>query len=173
VLAAALDQEVDKTVRSATVIGGEDSPSTDLMAAWIAEQLQCPVERKSRDDSEGLESVILRLDRGAIELDRSPDEDIALLETPGRTSQLIALQHRLDRECLAEELRRLDPDDIYGDVLTKGLVRLRETAQSKRRPSAKQSAKKTSSRTTTKKAAQATKKSAAKSSRRSGKGSGS
>jgi hypothetical protein len=27
-------------------------------------------------------------------------------------------------ECLAEELRRLDDDEVYGEVLTKGLARL-------------------------------------------------
>jgi glucose-6-phosphate dehydrogenase assembly protein OpcA len=170
VLAAALDQEVDKTVRSASVFGGEDSPSTDLMAAWLAERLQCPVTRKSRPDSEGLESVKLVLERGTIELDRSPDEDIALLETPGRASQLIALQHRLDRECLSEELRRLDPDEVYGEVLTSGLVRLREAAKPKRRPAAKTAAKTTAkkadSRAAKKGTAKGTKKTTAKRSRK-------
>jgi glucose-6-phosphate dehydrogenase assembly protein OpcA len=167
VLAAALDQEVDKTVRSATVFGGEDSPSTDLMAAWLADRLHCRVTRKSRPHSEGLESVKLELERGAIELDRSPDEDIALLETPGRASQLIALHHRLDRECLSEELRRLDPDEVYGEVLTRGLVQLLEGAKPKRRPAAKRAtAKKTDSRAAKKGAAKGGKKTAAKRSRK-------
>jgi glucose-6-phosphate dehydrogenase assembly protein OpcA len=166
VLAAALDQEVDKTVRSASVVGADDSPSTELMAAWLADRLQCPVSRTSRPDSEGLESVKLEMPHGTIELDRSPDEDIALLETPGRASQLIALQHRLDRECLSEELRRLDPDEVYGDVLTRGLVQLRETAKAKRRPAAKKAAKatdkKADTRTAKKTTAKASKKTTAK-----------
>jgi glucose-6-phosphate dehydrogenase assembly protein OpcA len=174
VLAAALDQEVDKTVRSATVVGADDSPSTELMAAWLAERLQCPVSRTTRPDSEGLESVKLELDRGMIELDRSPDEDVALLETPGRASQLIALHHRLDRECLSEELRRLDPDDVYGEVLTRGLVRLKEMTKAKRRPAAKKAAKATArkadARAAKKTTAKATRKTPAK---RSSKASGS
>jgi len=36
------------------------------------------------------------------------------------------LPKRLDRDCLAEELRRLDPDEIYHTVLTEGLARLRD-----------------------------------------------
>ena len=33
----------------------------------------------------------------------------------------LSLPRRGLRECLAEELRRLDPDDVYGDVLRSGL----------------------------------------------------
>ncbi len=32
----------------------------------------------------------------------------------------IALPRRNLRDCLAEELRRLDPDDLYGEVIRKG-----------------------------------------------------
>ena len=28
------------------------------------------------------------------------------------------------KECLIEELRRLDPDEVYGEVLTKGLTKV-------------------------------------------------
>ena len=28
------------------------------------------------------------------------------------------------RECLSEELRRLDPDEVYGETLVKGLRRV-------------------------------------------------
>jgi glucose-6-phosphate dehydrogenase assembly protein OpcA len=36
----------------------------------------------------------------------------------------VALAHRKDDECVAEELRRLDPDEVYGAALTKGLAAL-------------------------------------------------
>ncbi len=44
-LAAALDQPPYEPVRSATVTSGADSPSGDLLAAWLALYLQCPVRR--------------------------------------------------------------------------------------------------------------------------------
>ena len=36
-----------------------------------------------------------------------------------------ALPRRAAAECLTEELRRLDPDEVYGEVLSTGLERLR------------------------------------------------
>ena len=44
-LAAALDQPPYEQVTSATVSGGSDSPSTDLLAGWLAQTLKCPVTR--------------------------------------------------------------------------------------------------------------------------------
>jgi hypothetical protein len=41
----------------------------------------------------------------------------------------VALPKRLDRDCLAEELRRLDPDETYAHVLSDGLTLLRETGR--------------------------------------------
>ncbi len=131
ILASALDQERDQRVRSASVLGNPESPSADLLAAWLAQMLRCPVERLHRD-VEGLVSAQLDLRHGTILLDRAPDEEIAMLSTPGRPERIVALPRRLDRECLAEELRRLDPDDVYGEVLTKGMVRLELQAKIKK-----------------------------------------
>ena len=55
----------------------------------------------------------------AIELRRSNDID-ATLTQPGQPSHDIVLPRRTLRECLAEELRRLDPDVLYGRVITEG-----------------------------------------------------
>jgi hypothetical protein len=33
------------------------------------------------------------------------------------------------RDCLAEELRRLDPDEVYGRVVTEGLPQIIVTAK--------------------------------------------
>jgi len=154
ILAAALDQESDQQVQMATVVGGAESPSADLLAAWLVDMLDCPVERITPADAEGLVGVTLTLPHGPIVLDRAPDEDLALLATPGQAAQLVALQHRLDRECLAEELRRLDPDEVYGEVLTQGLRRLRDMSRAaKRRPGRKPATKKPATKTTATKAA--------------------
>ena len=47
-LAAALDQPPYEPVVAATVTGGTDSPSADLLAAWLAWALRCPVTRTGR-----------------------------------------------------------------------------------------------------------------------------
>jgi glucose-6-phosphate dehydrogenase assembly protein OpcA len=119
-LAAALDQPPFEPVTRAVVKGGSDSPSADLLAAWLALQLRCPVTRTRTPAGSGLVSVVLRRPSGPVELVR-PDGDVATLNQPGQPQRRIALAARADKDCLAEELRRLDPDEVLEDVIRKGL----------------------------------------------------
>lgn len=119
-LAATLDTPPYEPVRSATVTGGGDSPSADLLAAWLATGLQCPVRLEKVEDGRGVVGVTLERDSGPITLER-PQGSVADLTQPGQPKRRVALPPRADRECLAEELRRLDPDDVYTNVLTRGL----------------------------------------------------
>jgi glucose-6-phosphate dehydrogenase assembly protein OpcA len=114
-LASALDFPPHDTITSASVTGETVSPSTDLMAGWLATRLGVKV-RRSRADGAGMVSV--RLDRrsGPVELIR-PDGRTGTLRQPGQPDRLIALARRTVPDCLAEELRRLDPDDVYGEAL--------------------------------------------------------
>ncbi|WP_173400889.1 OpcA/G6PD domain-containing protein, partial [Arthrobacter sp. 35/47] len=45
------------------------------------------------------------------------------LHQPDQPVQRISLPRRSLKDCLAEELRRLDPDDVFGEVITEGLAR--------------------------------------------------
>ena len=45
-LASALDQPPHETITSVMVAGASDSPSTDLLAGWLAMRLRCPVTRR-------------------------------------------------------------------------------------------------------------------------------
>lgn len=120
-LAAALDQPPHDKVRSAVVAGAPDSASTDLLAGWLAWQLKCPVQRliKGRAGS-GMYSVKLERRSGAIRLER-PDRQTATLTMEHQPERSLALPRRPLRDCLSEELRRLDDDEVYAEVLTKGL----------------------------------------------------
>ena len=60
---------------------------------------------------------------GAIDLTRT-EEGVAMLTQPDQPTHTLALPRRNLRDCLADELRRLDPDELYGEVITKGLDRL-------------------------------------------------
>jgi glucose-6-phosphate dehydrogenase assembly protein OpcA len=42
---------------------------------------------------------------------------VAELTQPGQPAQRISLPRRSLRDCLAEELRRLDPDEVFGQVV--------------------------------------------------------
>jgi glucose-6-phosphate dehydrogenase assembly protein OpcA len=124
-LAAALDQPPYESVRSATVTGASDSPSTDLLAAWLALTLGCPVTRARGRAGTGLSSVRLERHSGDIDLVRA-DGDVATLAQPGQPLRRISLARRGLAECLADELRRLDADEIYAETLTKGLAKIED-----------------------------------------------
>ncbi|MGH8826487.1 MAG: glucose-6-phosphate dehydrogenase assembly protein OpcA [Jiangellaceae bacterium] len=130
-LAAALDQPPNEKVTSARVVGASESPSTDLLAGWLALTLRCPVTRSKASGAAGMVKVKLERESGPIIISR-PDEEVATLTTPGHVDRRVALPRRSVGECLAEELRRLDPDDVYGEVLAKGLTRQRETGKTTR-----------------------------------------
>ncbi|MFB7634203.1 glucose-6-phosphate dehydrogenase assembly protein OpcA [Streptomyces sp. NPDC056149] len=120
-LAAALDQ-APCTVTSAVVEGEGFNPSCELLGMWLASRLDVPV---TRADSEGpgLTEVRLETTAGTIALGR-PDASLATLSMPGQPDRAVALKRRETSELLAEELRRLDPDDIYAAALKYGVARL-------------------------------------------------
>ena len=109
-LAAALDQKPAK-VTAASVAGERVSPSADLLSAWLTDRLRVNVERKA-SSGPGITSVTLSTRQGDISLNR-PDGRLAVLSSPGEPDRPVALKRRELAELLAEELRRLDPDEIY------------------------------------------------------------
>lgn len=115
-LAAALDLPPYEKVTGASVSGESDSPSADLLAAWLAAKLRLPVRRTKAKEGQGIVSVVLERRSGNIEIHR-PDGAVGLLSQPGQPDRRVALQRRAVRDCIAEELRRLDPDEIYESAL--------------------------------------------------------
>jgi glucose-6-phosphate dehydrogenase assembly protein OpcA len=120
-LAAALDQPPYEPVLEADVAGASDSPSADLMAGWLAQALQCPVSRTRTPPGTGVTSVRLTRPSGDTDLLR-PDGAVATLSPPGQPVRRISLARRELAECLADELHRLDPDEVYARTLTQGLA---------------------------------------------------
>jgi glucose-6-phosphate dehydrogenase assembly protein OpcA len=125
-LAATLDQPPYERVDHVTVSGASDSPSTDLLAGWLAESLRCPVLRTRTTAGTGMSSVRMERRSGNIDLVRA-DSPVATLQQPGQPERRIGLHRRGIAECLAEELRRLETDAIYEAALTKGLDALAHT----------------------------------------------
>ncbi len=131
-LAAALDQPPYEPVVTATVTGASDSPSADLLAGWLAHALKCPVTRARTRAGTGMVSV--RLERRTDNIDFTrPDGAVATLTQTGQPDRRISLSRRPLADCLAEELRRLDPDETYADTLTKGVAKV-SVRQGKSRP---------------------------------------
>ncbi|MBF6046756.1 glucose-6-phosphate dehydrogenase assembly protein OpcA [Streptomyces sp. NRRL B-1677] len=127
-LAAALDQQHAGVV-SAEVEGEGYNPSAELLALWLADRLGVPV-RRTVSDGPGLTAVRLETKAGPVVLGR-PDGSLATLSMPGQPDRAVALQRRETAELLAEELRRLDPDDIYQSALKYGVDRLNHAPAAK------------------------------------------
>lgn len=123
-LATTLDQAPFESVISASVVGGADSPSADLLAGWLQHQLRCPVSLIRSREGTGIISVRLERASGYIDLVRPQHADTATLDQPHQPQRAIALAARSDAECLADELSRLDPDEVYQDALTRGLPKI-------------------------------------------------
>ncbi|MGH3793438.1 MAG: glucose-6-phosphate dehydrogenase assembly protein OpcA [Pseudonocardiaceae bacterium] len=115
-LAAALELPPYEIVDTATVTGAADNPSTDLLAGWLRSRLRIPVRRRASDPGGGVNSAVLERPSGTVELIR-PTKKVGVLCQPGQPERKVALKRRPVRECLAEELRRLDADEIYQEAL--------------------------------------------------------
>ena len=116
-LTASLDEPPHERVTGATVEGAADSPSVDLLAGWLSDRLGTRVTR-SVVEVPGGQVGRVRLERagGAVEL-RRIDAKSAFLTQPGQPDRRVALTRRTPRDCLSEELRRLDPDEIFEGAL--------------------------------------------------------
>ncbi|MBV9162775.1 MAG: glucose-6-phosphate dehydrogenase assembly protein OpcA [Pseudonocardiales bacterium] len=115
-LAAALDLPPFEEVEAVTVTGAADNPSADLLAGWLRSRLHVPVRRRASPPGGGISSAVLERPSGPVELFR-PDGKIGVLRQPGQPERRMPLKRPSLRACLAEELRRLDPDEIYQAAL--------------------------------------------------------
>ncbi|MFI6676989.1 glucose-6-phosphate dehydrogenase assembly protein OpcA [Kribbella sp. NPDC050470] len=128
-LAAALDQYPTK-VTGAEITSAKGNPSADLLAAWLQHRLGVTVEQKvSRGP--GITAARLFTPTGPISLTR-PDGAVATFSVPGAPDRPVALKRRTTSELLSEELRRLDPDDVYAKTLACMVERENMPAEAKK-----------------------------------------
>jgi glucose-6-phosphate dehydrogenase assembly protein OpcA len=113
-LAATLDQPHGE-ITGGLVCAEPGNPTADLIAAWLSSRLQAPFERDV-SGGPGITEVKFQTDAGDITISR-PDGRTATLSRPGQPDRRVALHRREIAELLAEELRRLNPDEIYGETL--------------------------------------------------------
>ena len=135
-LAAVLDQPPFESVTAVTVSGSSDSPSTELLAAWLQLALEVKVKMEITSPvhgSSGIHGVCLERPSGAINLERLLP-NVATLVQPNQPTHDISLPRRNLRDCLAEELRRLDPDDLFGEVVQRGVAQLGAPAPRRAKP---------------------------------------
>jgi glucose-6-phosphate dehydrogenase assembly protein OpcA len=123
-LAALLDQPPYEPVTAVEIIGDLENPSVLLLAAWLKIQLDCPIETTHQADTEGVRAIYLvRLIRQGSDIEILRDQtNIATLSQTNQPPKELSLPVRSLRDCLTEDLRRLDPDLAFEKVITNGLV---------------------------------------------------
>src|SRR5207344_1719205 len=98
-------------IKSVVIESERGNPSADLLAAWLHSRLKVEVTRKV-SDGPGLTAVRMGTAAGDIAITR-PDGLLASYAVPGQPERLVALKRRDFTELISEELRRMDPDQIY------------------------------------------------------------
>ncbi len=120
-LAATLDQ-AHPEITDGEIAAEQDNPTADLIAAWLSLRLGIGVTRSS-SGGPGITDVSFSTAEGSIRIVRT-DGRTATLTWPGRTDRMVSLHRRDTAELLAEELRRLDPDEVYAETLEEILANL-------------------------------------------------
>ena len=116
-LASMLDQPPHLPILSAKIVGPTHYVSLHLLAAWLKSSLHVPVEIVENPEAQAITSVTLEREDGTLSLTRPAGGDQALISLPGQAAQPIALPIRTLDDCLSEELRRIDPDEIYAQLV--------------------------------------------------------
>ncbi len=103
------------------VEGDPNSPSAALLAGWLSSRCGCDIEVVASDNRpgpNGVEAVLLQLDQDETVRITADHRGGAVIEQPFRPETTVALPDRSLGDLLGEELRRLDPDQPYGDALS-------------------------------------------------------
>jgi glucose-6-phosphate dehydrogenase assembly protein OpcA len=111
-LTSAVDQPPHEPIEEALVSGLQTEPALDILAGWLASRIDGPVRR-----AVGELKVELTRKSETIALSRPQEGRTATLSRTAKPEALVPLARRETGECLAEDLRRLDADEIYQKAL--------------------------------------------------------
>ncbi|MFZ0716324.1 glucose-6-phosphate dehydrogenase assembly protein OpcA [Mycobacterium sp.] len=111
-LTSAIDLPPHEPITSALVSGLKTEPALDVLAGWLAGRIDGPVRR-----AVGELKVELVRNSETVTLSRPQEGTTATLSRTAKPEALVPLPRRETRECLAEDLRRLDADAIYFSAL--------------------------------------------------------
>jgi glucose-6-phosphate dehydrogenase assembly protein OpcA len=101
---------------AAHVTGRADDPTTALLAGWLGRRLGVRVEVDGEGARAQVQEVAFDVGDGRVSLTRRDDRS-AVLARPGQDDRVMPISDREVGDLLAEELRRLDPDETYAEAL--------------------------------------------------------
>jgi glucose-6-phosphate dehydrogenase assembly protein OpcA len=115
-LVAGAFDTTEERVTGATIVAPESDPTAVLMKGWLQSRLGIDPVLQHTDRAPRMHSVQLECANGdCVTVTR--EEGTALFSRTGQEDRYMPLPKRPVGDELAEELRRLDPDQIYGEAL--------------------------------------------------------
>lgn len=115
-LCASAFDSLEGEVHAAAVSGEASNPSRALLAGWLQAKLGLPVALEDTGGP-GVTGVTLAVGDCAVRVTRT-DGRTALLQRSGQPDRVMPLPRRTLSDLLTEELRRLDPDEVYAEALS-------------------------------------------------------
>lgn len=114
-LCASAFDSLDGTVHALSVSGVAANPSRALLAGWLRGRLGVDVALADTDGP-GVTGVTMHVGDDTVQISRT-DGRTATLSRTGQPDRNLPLPRRDLGDLLAEELRRLDADETYGEAL--------------------------------------------------------
>jgi glucose-6-phosphate dehydrogenase assembly protein OpcA len=115
-LVAGAFDTTEEQVTGATIVAPPTDPTAALMLGWLKSRLHIEPVWEPTDRSPRMHSVQLECANGdTVKVTR--EENTALFSRTGQEDRYMPLPKRSVGDELAEELRRLDADQIYGEAL--------------------------------------------------------
>ncbi|WP_108717332.1 glucose-6-phosphate dehydrogenase assembly protein OpcA [Miniimonas sp. S16] len=125
-IAESLDEPPYTRVDAIRIAGNTDHPSLLLLGAWLRYFLKADVTLEAVEAAPAITGVTLVRENGNVVMERPVDSTILRIDEPTGIKHRVSLPLRTLADSLIEDLRRLDPDEVYGEVLTKALPELVE-----------------------------------------------
>nr|WP_221381806.1 glucose-6-phosphate dehydrogenase assembly protein OpcA [Actinoplanes polyasparticus] len=115
-LVAGAFDTTEARVTGATIVAPPKDPTAWLMKGWLQSRLGIVPELQASDRAPRMHAVMLQCENGdTVTVTR--EENTALFSRTGQEDRYMPLPKRPVGDELAEELRRLDADQIYADAL--------------------------------------------------------
>jgi len=114
-LCASAFDSLDGTVHALTVSGVAANPSRALLAGWLHGRLGVDVALENTEGP-GVTRVTMHVGDDTVKISHT-DGRTAILSRTGQPDRALPLPRRDLGDLLAEELRRLDADETYGEAL--------------------------------------------------------
>jgi len=114
-VAGAFDTTEEEVV-GATIVAPPNDPTAALMKGWLKSRLHIEPVWEPTDRAPRMHSVALKCANGDV-VGVTREEGTALFSRTGQEDRYMPLPKRSVGDELAEELRRLDADQIYGEAL--------------------------------------------------------